>query len=200
MCGICGLVWFDPAKPVDACLVDRMTSTLVHRGPDADGRWVDRNAGLGFRRLSIIDLSDRGNQPFANEAGAIHLVCNGEIYNSGKLRRELIVTIEEALREQDALNRWPHFKARVRDLDIHFIHVRSNSDKRRPLLITHGWPGSIVEFLNIIEPLAFPEKHAGKASDAFDLVIPSLPGYGFSGKPAKPVLVLASRADSGSIW
>jgi asparagine synthase (glutamine-hydrolysing) len=90
MCGICGLVWFDPAKPVDACMVDRMTSTLVHRGPDAAGRWVDRNAGLGFRRLSIIDLSDRGNQPFANETGAIHLVCNGEIYNSGKLRQELI--------------------------------------------------------------------------------------------------------------
>ena len=90
MCGICGLVWFDPAKPVDAGLVDRMTFTLVHRGPDAVGRWVDRNAGLGFRRLSIIDLSDRGNQPFANETGAIHLVCNGEIYNSGKLRQELI--------------------------------------------------------------------------------------------------------------
>jgi microsomal epoxide hydrolase len=90
-------------------------------------------------------------------------------------------------REQDALNRLPHFKARVRDLDIHFIHVRSNSDRRRPLLITHGWPGSILEFMNIIEPLAFPEKHAGKASDAFDLVIPSLPGYGFSGKPAKPI-------------
>ena len=90
MCGICGLVRFDPAKPVDTCMVDRMTSTLVHRGPDAEGRWVDRNAGLGFRRLSIIDLSGRGNQPFANEAGAIHLFCSGEIYNSGKLRQELI--------------------------------------------------------------------------------------------------------------
>ena len=84
------MVWFDPATPVNAGLVDRMTSTLVHRGPDAAGRWVDRNAGLGFRRLSIIDLSDRGNQPFANETGTIHLVCNGEIYNFRELRQELI--------------------------------------------------------------------------------------------------------------
>jgi pimeloyl-ACP methyl ester carboxylesterase len=89
-------------------------------------------------------------------------------------------------REQDLINRLPHFKARVRDLDIHFIHFRSNSQKRRPLIITHGWPGSFVEFMNVIEPLVYPEKHAGKASDAFDVVVPSLPGYGFSGKPTAP--------------
>jgi pimeloyl-ACP methyl ester carboxylesterase len=90
-------------------------------------------------------------------------------------------------REQEVLNRFPHFKARVRDLDIHFIHLRSNSQKRRPLILSHGWPGSFVEFMNVIEPLVYPEKHAGKASDAFDVVVPSLPGYGFSGKPAKPI-------------
>jgi microsomal epoxide hydrolase len=90
-------------------------------------------------------------------------------------------------REQEIINRLPHFKARVRDLDIHFIHIRSNSQKRRPLIITHGWPGSFVEFMNVIEPLVYPEKHAGKASDAFDIVVPSLPGYGFSGKPKKPI-------------
>lgn len=90
-------------------------------------------------------------------------------------------------REQEIINRLPHFKARVRDLDIHFIHLRSNAPKRRPLLITHGWPGSFIEFMSIMEPLAFPEKFAGSASDAFDVVIPSLPGYGFSGKPAKPI-------------
>lgn len=89
MCGICGLVLFDAAEPVDAAVVDRMTGTLVHRGPDAAGRWVDRNVGLGFRRLSIIDLSDRGNQPFSNETRRVHLVCNGEIYNARELRGEL---------------------------------------------------------------------------------------------------------------
>ncbi len=90
-------------------------------------------------------------------------------------------------REQEAMNRLPHFKARVRDLDIHFIHLRSNAPKRRPLIITHGWPGSFVEFMNVMEPLAYPEKHAGSANDAFDVIIPSLPGYGFSGKPNKPI-------------
>ena len=90
-------------------------------------------------------------------------------------------------REQELLNRFPHFKARVNDLDLHFIHLRSNSPKRRPLIITHGWPGSFIEFMNVIEPLVYPEKHAGKASDAFDVIVPSLPGYGFSAKPAKPM-------------
>lgn len=93
----------------------------------------------------------------------------------------------EWYREQEIMNRLPHFTARVRDLDIHFIHLRSNAPKRRPLIITHGWPGSFVEFMNVMEPLAYPEKYAGKASDAFDVIIPSLPGYAFSGKPAKPM-------------
>ena len=90
-------------------------------------------------------------------------------------------------REQEIMNRLPHFTARVRNLDIHFIHLRSNAPKRRPLIITHGWPGSFVEFMNVIEPLAYPEKHAGNASDAFDVIVPSMPGYGFSGKPPKPM-------------
>ena len=101
-------------------------------------------------------------------------------------------------REQEIINRLPHFKARVRDLDIHFIHIRSNSQKRRPLIITHGWPGSFVEFMNVIEPLVYPEKHAGKASDAFDIVVPSLPGYGFSGKPKKPISPRARCATTRS--
>jgi pimeloyl-ACP methyl ester carboxylesterase len=82
------------------------------------------------------------------------------------------------------LNRWPHFIAKIDDLDIHFVHVVGEAQGKRPLLITHGWPGSFFEFWGVIERLAFPTKHGGKAEDAFDLVIPSLPGYGFSGKPA----------------
>ena len=69
-------------------------------------------------------------------------------------------------------------------LDIHFIHVRSKHDNALPLIVTHGWPGSIIEQLKIIEPLTNPTAHGGSAADAFDLVIPSIPGYGFSGKPA----------------
>jgi pimeloyl-ACP methyl ester carboxylesterase len=71
-------------------------------------------------------------------------------------------------------------------LDIHFIHVRSKHENALPMIVTHGWPGSIIEQLKIIEPLTNPTAHGGTAADAFHLVIPSLPGYGFSGKPTKP--------------
>lgn len=89
MCGICGLALFDADKSVSPGLVHQMTSTLTHRGPDAAGQWVNGNLGVGFRRLSIIDLSARGNQPFVNKAGSV-LVCNGEIYNANRLREDLL--------------------------------------------------------------------------------------------------------------
>jgi pimeloyl-ACP methyl ester carboxylesterase len=84
------------------------------------------------------------------------------------------------------LNAWPQFITEIDGLDIHFIHVRSKHENALPLIVTHGWPGSIIEQLKIIDPLTNPTAHGGSASDAFDLVIPSLPGYGFSGKPAAP--------------
>jgi len=77
----------------------------------------------------------------------------------------------------------PHFVTNIDGLDIHFIHVRSKNPNALPMIVTHGWPGSIIEQLKIIDPLTKPTAHGGKAEDAFDLVIPSLPGYGFSGKP-----------------
>jgi len=77
----------------------------------------------------------------------------------------------------------PHFITEIDGLDIHFIHVRSKHENALPLIVTHGWPGSIIEQLKIIEPLTDPTAHGGDAADAFDLVIPSMPGYGFSGKP-----------------
>jgi len=80
----------------------------------------------------------------------------------------------------------PHFVTQLDGLDIHFIHVRSKHEDALPVIVTHGWPGSIIEQLKIIEPLTDPTAHGGSASDAFHVVIPSLPGYGFSGKPRKP--------------
>jgi pimeloyl-ACP methyl ester carboxylesterase len=77
----------------------------------------------------------------------------------------------------------PHFITEIDGLDIHFIHVRSKHENALPVIVTHGWPGSIIEQLKIIDPLTNPTAHGGTASDAFDVVIPSLPGYGFSGKP-----------------
>ncbi len=80
----------------------------------------------------------------------------------------------------------PHFITEIDGLDIHFIHVRSKHENALPMIVTHGWPGSIIEQLKIIDPLTNPTAHGGSAADAFHLVIPSLPGYGFSGKPTKP--------------
>jgi pimeloyl-ACP methyl ester carboxylesterase len=81
------------------------------------------------------------------------------------------------------LNSLPQFVTNIDGVDIHFIHVRSKNKNAMPLVITHGWPGSVIEQLKVIDPLTNPTAHGGKASDAFDVVIPSLPGYGFSGKP-----------------
>src|SRR5258705_3056233 len=80
----------------------------------------------------------------------------------------------------------PHFITEIDGLDIHFIHVRSRHDNALPMIVTHGWPGSMIEQMKIIEPLTNPTAHGGNAGDAFHLVIPSLPGYGFSGKPTVP--------------
>jgi len=81
------------------------------------------------------------------------------------------------------LNALPQFVTEIDGLDIHFIHVRSKHENALPMIVTHGWPGSVIEQLKIVDPLTNPTAHAASASDAFDLVIPSLPGYGFSGKP-----------------
>ena len=81
------------------------------------------------------------------------------------------------------LNALPQFVTEIDGLDIHFIHVRSKNENALPMIVTHGWPGSIIEQLKIIGTLTNPAAHGGNASDAFDVVIPSLPGYGFSGKP-----------------
>ena len=81
------------------------------------------------------------------------------------------------------LNALPHFMTEIDGLDIHFIHVRSGHENALPVIITHGWPGSVIELLAVIDPLTNPTAHGGSAADAFDVVIPSMPGYGYSGKP-----------------
>lgn len=86
---------------------------------------------------------------------------------------------------ESRLNAFDQFKTTIDDLEIHFIHVRSRHASARPILITHGWPGSVVEFSKVIRPLTDPEQHGGTAADAFHVVCPSLPGYGFSGRPGR---------------
>ena len=96
------------------------------------------------------------------------------------------------------LNALPQFITEIDGLDIHFIHVRSKHENALPVIVTHGWPGSVIEQLKIIGPLTDPTAHGGDAADAFHLVIPSMPGYGFSGKPTATGLgARAHRAAPG---
>jgi pimeloyl-ACP methyl ester carboxylesterase len=88
-------------------------------------------------------------------------------------------------RVEERLNALPQFTTEIDGLDIHFSHVRSKHEDALPLIITHGWPGSVIEMLDVIEPLTDPTAHGGDAADAFDVVIPSLPGYGFSAEPTE---------------
>src|ERR671920_2160095 len=84
---------------------------------------------------------------------------------------------------EEKLNALPQFKTEIDGVDIHFIHVRSRHENALPLIMTHGWPGSVIELLETVGPLTDPTAHGGRAEDAFDVVLPSLPGYGFSGEP-----------------
>jgi len=88
---------------------------------------------------------------------------------------------------EEKINKFQNFKSNIDGIDIHFIQEKGSGTNPKPLLLSHGWPGSIVEFLHIIDQLAHPEKFGGKEEDAFDVVVPSLPGFGFSGRPSKPI-------------
>jgi hypothetical protein len=97
------------------------------------------------------------------------------------------------------LNALPQFRTEIDGLGIHFVHVRSPHPDALPLIITHGWPGSIIEFLKVIGPLTDPTAHGGEAADAFHVVCPSLPGYGFSDRPARTGWGVERIADAWSV-
>ena len=89
-------------------------------------------------------------------------------------------------KQEAAINSFSHFIAPIDGIDLHFIHEKGSGPAPQPLIISHGWPGSVAEFLDIIEPLAHPERFGGSVNDAFDVIAPSLPGFGFSGRPPRP--------------
>src|SRR5438552_10443807 len=97
------------------------------------------------------------------------------------------------------INSYPNFITEIDGLDIHFIHVRSKEENALPVIVTHGWPGSIIEQLRIVDPPVNPTAHGGKASDAFNVVIPSMPGNGFSGKPTTTGGDQARIAGTGAV-
>jgi len=88
---------------------------------------------------------------------------------------------------EEKINKFQNFKSNIDGIDIHFIQEKGSGSNPKPLLLSHGWPGSIIEFLHIIDQLAHPEKFGGKEEDAFDVIVPSLPGFGFSGRPSRPI-------------
>jgi pimeloyl-ACP methyl ester carboxylesterase len=127
------------------------------------------------RRISATRWSER--ETVADESQGVQLATMQELvrywgseYDFGRLEARL--------------NAFPQFVTEIDGLDIHFIHVRSPHENALPLIITHGWPGSVVEMLNVIGPLADPTAHGVEAEDAFDVVVPSMPGYGFSERPS----------------
>jgi pimeloyl-ACP methyl ester carboxylesterase len=105
---------------------------------------------------------------------------------------------------ESKMNAVPQFITEIDGLDIHFIHVRSRHENALPVIVTHGWPGSVIEQMKIIDPLTNPTAHGGNASDAFHVVIPSMPGYGYSGKPTttwvgcRPHRACLGRTDEAS--
>jgi len=129
------------------------------------------------RRLQATRWADK--EPVADASQGVQLATLKEL-------TRYWTTTYDWRKAEARLNALPQFVTNIDGLDIHFIHVKSKEKNALPIIITHGWPGSIIEQLKIIGPLTDPTAHGGRAEDAFDVVIPSLPGYGFSAKPTAP--------------
>jgi pimeloyl-ACP methyl ester carboxylesterase len=134
------------------------------------------DAELEALRARITDSRWPDPEPVADHSQGVQLAVIQEL-------ARYWATEYDWRRFEAKLTALPHFITKIDGLDIHFIHVRSRHENALPVIITHGWPGSIIEMLNVIDPLTNPTAHGGSASDAFDVVIPSMPGYGYSGKP-----------------
>jgi len=127
--------------------------------------------------LSEVGYAPRDDEPWRHGTSAPYLA---ELLDHWRTRFDW-------RRAEERLNAFPQFKAQVEDIEVHFYHVRGSGPAGRAIILTHGWPGSVVEFLRVIDRLAHPERFGGRAEDGFDIVVPSLPGYGFSSRPAAPI-------------
>jgi pimeloyl-ACP methyl ester carboxylesterase len=138
---------------------------------------------IGFPEAELTDLRRRIKATRWPEKEAVTDDTQGVQLATIQKLAQYWATEHDWRKVEARLQALPHFITEIDGLDIHFIHVKSKEKNALPLIVTHGWPGSIIEQLKIIDPLTNPAAHGGSASDAFDLVIPSMPGYGFSGKP-----------------
>ena len=138
---------------------------------------------VSFPESDLIDLRTRINSTRWPERELVTDASQGVQLAALRKLASYWATEYDWRKVEAKLNELPQFITSIDGLDIHFIHVRSKHPNALPLIVTHGWPGSIIEFMKIIDPLTDPTAHGGSLLDAFDLVIPSLPGFGFSGKP-----------------
>ncbi len=152
----------------------------------AGGTDAIRPLRINFPEEALVDLRRRINATKWPEREQVSDASQGvQLATMQKLARYW-ATEHDWRKIEARINALPNFITEIDGLDIHFIHVRSKHENALPMIVTHGWPGSVVEQMKIIDPLTNPTAHGGSASDAFHLVIPSLPGYGFSGKPTAP--------------
>ena len=150
---------------------------------------ADKNAIRPFQEVSIpeaelTELRRRINNTRWPESETVTDASQGVQLATTQALARYWATEYDWRKIEAKLNALPNFITEIDGLDIHFIHVRSKHENALPLIVTHGWPGSIIEQMKIIDPLTNPTAHGGSESDAFDVVIPSIPGYGFSGKPS----------------
>lgn len=136
-----------------------------------------------FSEKELTDLKQRIKETRWSEKEIVNDYSQGVPQRTVQALAKYWATDYDWRKAEAKLNAYPQFITNIDGLDIHFIHVRSKNPKALPIILTHGWPGSIFELMKVIDPLVNPVAYGGKAEDAFDIVIPSMPGYGFSEKP-----------------
>jgi pimeloyl-ACP methyl ester carboxylesterase len=167
--------------------LEAMTNVLSEAGPaTGKGRSDVRPFRVNFPDSDLADLRRRIKATRWPERETVTDYSQGVKLATMQALADYWATKHDWRRAEARLNSFPQFTTEIDGLDIHFIHARSKQENALPLIITHGWPGSVIEQLKVIEPLTNPEAHGGTPTDAFHVVVPSLPGYGFSGKPTAP--------------
>ncbi len=159
------------------------TSVTEHRGTQATDKTAIRSFHVNVPEAELTELRRRINATRWPERETVTDASQGVQLATIQALARYWATEYDWRTCEKRLNALPQFITEIDGLDIHFIHVRSKHDNALPLIVTHGWPGSIIEQMKIIDPLTNPTAHGASASDAFHLVIPSIPGYGYSGKP-----------------
>jgi pimeloyl-ACP methyl ester carboxylesterase len=167
------------------------TDTLLSRGPRTDPRLAANDAAIRPFKISIPqraldDLRRRIAATFFPDKETVSDFSQGVQLATIRALADYWEKEYDWRKVEAKLNSYPNFLTEIDGLDIHFMHIRSKHEDALPLIVTHGWPGSPIEQLKIIDPLTDPTAHGGSASDAFHLVIPSMAGYGFSGRPTTP--------------